>query len=233
MHLARYAASGNGGSQQKTISRLMSSYKQFPPIQDDQFTSKPGPLLVQWINDAKSAGVPLPTVASLASASVPGGRVSSRMLNFQNIQSNGEITAYSDFATSRKAHDLKTNNKVAVTFYWQQVNRSVRMEGTVKYLSEEDAEKYFKTRTKDFQASVLLGSQSHPFTEGRDALVKKFAELQSKPESELHAPKFWYGATVVPDWFEFWQGNPDRVSDRIEFTFEEENNEWKVQRLTP
>lgn len=211
----------------------MSSYKQFPPIEDNQFSSEPGPLLVKWIDDAKSAGVPLPTVASMASASTPSGRVSNRMLNFQNIKSNGELSVYSDFATSRKAQDLKANSRVAVTFYWQQVNRSVRIEGTVKFLSSEDAESYFKSRSKDFQASVMLGAQSHPYTEGRNALVEKFKELQSKPEGELSAPDFWYGATVVPDWFEFWQGNSDRVSDRIEFNLKGDNKEWRVQRLTP
>lgn len=155
------------------------------------------------------------------------------MLNFQNIKSNGELSVYSDFSTSRKAQDLKANSRVAVTFYWQQVNRSVRIEGTVKFLSSEDAENYFKSRSKDFQASVMLGAQSHPYTEGRNALVEKFKELQSKPEGELSAPDFWYGATVVPDWFEFWQGNGDRVSDRIEFNLKEDNTEWRVRRLTP
>jgi len=200
------------------------------PLSINRLPKTPASLLQLWIDDAIQAEIVLPTVASLASAQLPSGRVSNRMVNIKGLNDSGNVLVFSDFNQSRKGKDLHTNSHAALTFYWQKLDRSVRVEGKIKLMSTKSSEPYFDERDKKFRASVLVGEQSQPVND-RQALVDRYQELMQKKDTELSIPHFWCGAELVPDWFEFYQGSPDRISDRITYTLEEKD--WKVQRISP
>lgn len=208
------------------VKRLMRSRSKMHLLERDA-PNTPGFLVNTWIQDARDNNLPLPTVASFASAHLPSGRVSSRMVNVSEFNSSGNFVFYSDFSDSRKGRDITSNSQVALNFYWQQLDRSIRVEGTLKLISQQDARPYFKERSQDFKASVVLGPQSKP-VEGLDPLLQRLEELKKE---ELDIPDYWTGAIIEPSCIEFWQGNDDRVSDRLEYS--RQNGTWSRMRLSP
>lgn len=206
--------------------RLMSSISETHLLEQNA-PETPEPLVKKWIQEARDEELPLPTVASLASALMPSGRVSNRMVNVSEFNSSGNFVLYSDFSDSRKGRDVASNAQVALTFYWQQLNRSIRVEGTLNVMPQSEARPYFQGRSQEFQASVVLGPQSKP-VEGLDPLVER---LEILLKEKLDIPDYWTGAVIEPSWIEFWQGNKDRVSDRLEYS--RQNGTWARQRLSP
>lgn len=148
---------------------------------------------------------------------------------------------------SRKGKEMDLNPNVAATFYWEVFNRSVRIEGSVEKLSEEESIKYFHTRPVPSQIAASVSLQSTPI-ESRDILCEKESVLEAKyliPGKEVPKPSFWGGYIICPRAVEFWQGQCDRLHDRIKFRkprvgevpdgkiLHEGEDGWVFERLSP
>ncbi|XP_021188190.3 pyridoxine/pyridoxamine 5'-phosphate oxidase [Helicoverpa armigera] len=148
---------------------------------------------------------------------------------------------------SRKANEMNNNPNVAATFYWEFLNRSVRIEGSVEKLDEEESTRYFHTRPVPSQIAACTSFQSTPI-ESRDVLVAREAVLEQEymiPEKEVPKPSFWGGYIIRPRAVEFWQGQRDRLHDRIKFRkpkdgevpdgklLHQGEDGWVYERLSP
>ncbi|MBX9850581.1 MAG: pyridoxamine 5'-phosphate oxidase [Cytophagaceae bacterium] len=182
----------------------------------------------QWLNEAINAGLYEPTAMVLATVS-KNGKPSSRVLLAKGITNEGLIF-YTNY-TSKKAREISANSFGAINFFWPELERQVRLEGSIEKISREESEKYFQSRPKGSQIGAVVSSQSEVI-ESRDLLEKMKVELEKKyEEKNIPCPDNWGGYILKPDYFEFWQGRPSRLHDRIIFV--KENYSWKIQRLAP
>lgn len=194
----------------------------------------PSPILQfhKWFEEAKKAGVTYPEALSLASAELPSGKVSVRTVLMKELDSNGQFVVYSNWEHSRKAQDLKSNPNVALSFWWKEIERCVRIEGTAKRMSREESQVYYQSRPLGSQIGAWASKQSQPIG-SREELEEEYRKVQETAEGKdkLECPPFWGGIRVDPERIEFWQGRNSRVHDRVEYTKSEDG--WKMQRLNP
>ncbi|KAL1497767.1 hypothetical protein ABEB36_008669 [Hypothenemus hampei] len=146
--------------------------------------------------------------------------------------------------TSRKGQELEENPRAALTFYWDHFNRSVRVEGDVEKLSFKDADHYFSSRPYQSQIGALCSNQSKSIP-SRDILAVRENELKAQySEGEVPRPAKWGGYLLKPHTIEFWQGQTDRIHDRIRFRYPKEGEPdgvltkrgedgWIYERLCP
>ena len=134
--------------------------------------------------------------------------------------------------TSRKAEQLDANPRAALCFYWQPLERQVRIEGTVERATREESEAYFRTRPPAAQVGAWVSQQSKPIT-SRAELERLHKELTERfAGGPVPLPEYWGGVRVVPQAVEFWQGRPSRLHDRILYT-RHVDGMWKRERLSP
>ena len=132
---------------------------------------------------------------------------------------------------SRKAGEINANPRVALLFYWPNLHRQVKILGQATRTTVADDTKYFLSRPRDSQLGAWVSDQSRVLT-SRKALEIKLGEIKRKfGEGEVPLPKFWGGYRVTPATLEFWQGQPDRLHDRFQYTRERAG--WGIQRLAP
>ncbi|KAK9503961.1 hypothetical protein O3M35_010411 [Rhynocoris fuscipes] len=134
--------------------------------------------------------------------------------------------------TSRKGKEMDENPKAALLFYWDILHRQVRIEGNVKKLPIENADQYFKSRPVPSQIGSAASDQSK-VVPNRDYLINKSKELEKIYEEtgDVKRPPQWGGYLIVPEYFEFWQGQSDRVHDRI--CYKKNETGWECFRLAP
>ncbi|XP_062072934.1 pyridoxine-5'-phosphate oxidase [Lepus europaeus] len=143
------------------------------------------------------------------------GKPSARMLLLKGFGKDG-FRFFTNFE-SRKGKELDSNPFASLVFYWEPLNRQVRVEGPVKKLPEEEAESYFHSRPKSSQIGAVVSQQSSVIPD-REYLRKKNEELeQLYREQEVPKPKYWGGYLLCPQVMEFWQGQTNRLHDRIVF----------------
>ena len=134
---------------------------------------------------------------------------------------------------SRKGTQISFNPNVALLFYWPSLERQVRIEGQAGVLSDEESDAYFDSRPEENKISSIISPQSEVIP-NREFLEKKYehakASYQNKP---ITRPLFWVGYSVVPEYFEFWQGREKRLHDRLIYSYDLTNSVWVMQRLAP
>ncbi|KAI0099975.1 pyridoxamine 5'-phosphate oxidase [Nemania sp. FL0031] len=208
-----------------------------------------------WFAAAQQSGrVAHPETCCLATASLPSGRVSSRMVYLKELDGAGFVV-YSNFGTSRKARDLATNPWASLTFWWEGLERQVRVEGPAARLSAEESQKYFDTRVRGSrvgawasrQSQVLMpaatgkgeaGGEEEGGDDGREQLEGWVKEVEERFEGQeqIPVPEFWGGLRIVPESVEFWQGRQSRLHDRFLYTkvsSQDESDSWLLERLSP
>ncbi|MGB3049615.1 MAG: pyridoxamine 5'-phosphate oxidase [Polyangiales bacterium] len=132
---------------------------------------------------------------------------------------------------SRKAVHIESNKRVALLFWWPELERQIEIDGVAERISSVEAAKYFMTRPRGSQLGAWVSRQSHVLT-SRKALEMKLDEMKRKfVNLEVPLPSFWGGYRVVPSTIEFWQGQPDRLHDRFQYV--REGEDWRVVRLAP
>jgi pyridoxamine 5'-phosphate oxidase len=157
------------------------------------------------------------------------GNPSARIVLLKEIDDSGFVF-YTNYG-SRKGKDLKENPKAALTFFWDELLRQIRIEGRIEKISKETSKKYFSSRPRESQIGAWVSAQSSVIP-NREILENKFDELEEKfGNEEIPLPHFWGGYRVIPNYFEFWQGRENRLHDRI--CYKKENDEWKIFRIAP
>ena len=186
-----------------------------------------------WFKYAQSEEVPLPESTTLSTAELPSGRVSARMVYLKGMDDRGFIV-YSNWGTSRKAKDVESNPHAALTFWWQDLERQVRIEGPCERFSSAESQPYYDTRIRGSRIGAWASQQSQVLN-GREELEQQVADVERKFESQekIPVPEFWGGLRVVPEMVEFWQGRPSRLHDRFRYTKGKEGDAWKIERLSP
>nr|KAI8769097.1 pyridoxine-5'-phosphate oxidase-like isoform X1 [Biomphalaria glabrata] len=198
-----------------------------------------------WFNEAKNTdGILEANAMSLATAT-KNGKPSVRMVLMKGIDQNG-IVFYTNFL-SQKAKELTENPYCSLLFYWEPIKRQIRVEGHVEKVSEEESNNYFHSRPRDSQIGACVSQQSQVVA-SRKTIDDRNVELQEKysdPNVLVPKPDYWGGYRVVPNRFEFWQGQTNRLHDRIVFrrlkngesldpsVTHEGTNGWVYERLMP
>lgn len=180
-----------------------------------------------WFDQALDSGFLDPNGMSLSTVS-KNGRPSSRMVLLKEFDNNGFVffTNYE----SRKGIEIAENPYAAILFFWDKLERQVRIEGKIEKISEEESYNYFKTRPYTSRLGAWASKQSKHLT-SRFKLMREVAILLAKYPKEVPLPPFWGGYRLKPDAFEFWQGRESRLHDRIKY--ELINNHWEKKRLYP
>jgi pyridoxamine 5'-phosphate oxidase len=181
-----------------------------------------------WLDDALKSEILEPTAMTLATAD-KDGRPSARMVLLKGVDERG-FTFFTNYQ-SRKAQDLLENPQAALVFYWDSLERQVRVEGKVKKVSKEESETYFKSRPHGSQLGAWASAQS-TVIKNREVVEEKIKELSEiYSEGAVPLPEFWGGYVLEPEVIEFWQGRPNRLHDRLRYTRYEKG--WKIERLSP
>lgn len=184
--------------------------------------------LERWLRDATAAGLIEPTAMALASVA-QDGRPSARMVLFKGFHDGG-LTFYTNYE-SRKGQELAANPRVALLFWWDKLERSVRVEGRVEKLGRRLSEEYFHSRPRISQISASVSRQSSPVKD-RATLERRYRDFEQKlGNAEVPLPGNWGGYLARPERFEFWQGRQGRLHDRL--VYEGAGRGWTIVRLEP
>ena len=197
-------------------------------LREEDAPADPLELFTTWYADARQAGGLQPDAMALAT-STPDGIPSLRMVLLKDVDSQG-FAFYSNYE-SRKARELATNPRAALAFSWAELHRQVRIEGKVERVAEEESDAYFATRTPGSRLSAAASPQSRVIS-SRGDLERRVRELSDKYGENVSRPQWWGGYRVTPLVFEFWQGRPNRLHDRLRYTPRADGS-WDVARLAP
>ena len=187
-----------------------------------------------WFAHAQSQHVHQPETVTLSTAELPSGRISARMVYLKELDDRGFVV-YSNWATSRKAADVATNPRAALTFWWHELERQVRVEGQVERLTSEQSQVYYNTRIRGSRLGAWASEQSREL-QSREELDQRVRDVENRFEGQdkIPVPDFWGGLRVLPELIEFWQGRESRLHDRFCYTKDERSKSgWKIQRLSP
>ena len=181
-----------------------------------------------WMDQVLKAGIIEPTAMVLSTVG-QDARPSSRVVLLKGFDEQGFVffTNYK----SRKGHELAENPNAAIHFFWPELERQINISGRVSRVSAEESDEYFSSRPFDSRIGAWASKQSEPLS-SRVELMKRVAALVLKyPTGNVPRPPHWGGFRLVPDRFEFWQGRPSRLHDRI--CYELEGDAWMISRLSP
>lgn len=181
-----------------------------------------------WLDDAFAAKLPLAEAMTLATAT-PDGKPSARMVLLKQVDDAGFVF-YTNY-NSAKARELDANPYAALVFYWVQLDRQVRVEGSVTRTSPEESREYFATRPRESQIGAWASEQSEVI-ESRAVLEERAAELEKQYcDREIDCPEHWGGYRLMPERIEFWKSRIGRLHDRIRY--ERDGDSWTLTRLAP
>ncbi|MFW6095761.1 MAG: pyridoxamine 5'-phosphate oxidase [Bacteroidota bacterium] len=211
----------------KYIANIRSEYLG-KPLSKKEIHPNPLAQFNQWLEEAINAEIPEPTAMTLSTANTRG-QVNSRIVLLKEVEENGFIF-YTNYK-SRKGQDLAENPFASMAFFWAELFRQVRIEGTTEKVSPKKSDEYFNSRPEDSRISALVSEQSQEIPD-RKYLERQFETLKKKYNNQqITRPEHWGGYILYPDKIEFWQGRLNRLHDRIQY--EKISNHWKIRRLAP
>lgn len=189
----------------------------------------PVALLGQWLDAAVQARLTEPRAMTLATATADGAP-SARMVLLRGVDRRG-LVFFTNYQ-SRKGAELDANPRAALVLYWGPLERQVRVEGEVERVTAAESDAYFHSRPRGSRLSAIASPQSEVIG-GRHVLDARVAELVARyPDGDVPRPPHWGGYRVVPQSFEFWQGQPDRLHDRLRYRRRADGT-WTIERLAP
>jgi pyridoxamine 5'-phosphate oxidase len=208
------------------LSRFKHTYKK--RLSESSVKRDPLQQFELWFTEAYHAGFIDYTAMSLATATKEG-KPSTRMVLLKKYDPKG-FEFFTNYE-SRKGKDLQENPYACILFYWDKLERQVRIEGKVEKVSKKESEDYFATRPFKSRLGAWASHQS-TVIESRSIIVKEFVKYFMKfGNKNTPLPPYWGGYRLIPDSFEFWQGRPNRLHDRILYIKKKER--WEIKRLAP
>ncbi len=203
-------------------------YTRNPPLEVDQLSPDPLLQLEAWIGAARDAGMIEPAAMTLATVDA-GGQPSARVVLLKALSADG-LTFYTCYE-SRKGRDLAGNSQVAATFWWDRLERQVRVEGRVEPLPRSHNQSYFASRPRESRLGAITSRQSRVVATRAelDARLQAVTELWQGRAPEC--PDHWGGYRIRPHCVEFWQGRSGRLHDRLRYR--RAGDGWVIERLEP
>jgi pyridoxamine 5'-phosphate oxidase len=181
-----------------------------------------------WFDQALTADLPEPNAMTLATVNAKG-RPSARIVLIKGLDARG-ITFFTNYE-SRKGQELAQNPHAAILFHWTELERQVRIEGRVEKCSPEESDAYYLSRPAGSRLGAWASPQSQVI-DSRAVLEARVRQAQEEQQGDPQTrPPFWGGYRLVPDFFEFWQGRPSRLHDRLAYTLQ--GDSWAMSRLAP
>jgi pyridoxamine 5'-phosphate oxidase len=197
------------------------------PLSEHQSDADPFRQFARWFEQVRGLEVD-PTAMALATAT-RDGRPSVRNVLLKEFDSRGFVF-YTNYE-SRKARELAETGRASLLFTWRSVERQVRIDGAVEKVSDAEADAYYASRPIESRWGTYASQQS-AVIESRAALEARFDAARERYGQNVPRPSWWGGYRVVPDEFEFWQGRPSRLHDRLRY-LREPNGSWRRDRLAP
>ena len=190
--------------------------------------SDPLPLFQRWFDQAIAANVREPNAMTLATCTADG-RPSARIVLLKICDARG-LAFFSNY-NSRKGRELANNPLASLVFFWHALERQVRVEGVVESVSDAESDEYFASRPVNSQLSAWASEQSETLAD-RAELERRHQEYSARfSNGPVPRPPHWGGYRLVPTDWEFWQGRPSRLHDRLRYRLV--NGEWVRERLSP
>jgi pyridoxamine 5'-phosphate oxidase len=199
-------------------------------LNEDNCETNPFDQFAKWMIEVQKIETKEPTAMTLSTAT-PDGRPSARIVLLKEVTENGFVF-YTNYG-SRKGREIAENPHVALTFYWPELERQVRVEGRIAPVSQEKSEAYFRKRPRGSRLGAIVSNQSEVLP-SRAVLEAKLSELQEKfaDTDDIPRPESWGGYSVTPEVIEFWQGRRNRLHDRLVYQRGGASG-WTIKRLSP
>ena len=180
-----------------------------------------------WLREAVQAGLPLPNAMTLATVDA-SGNPDARIVLLKGLE-HGGFAFYTSYR-SRKARQLEARPAACLVFQWSELERQVRIEGSVEKLGAAESDAYFASRPLGARVSAWASAQSEPVS-SRKILEQEVEQVRKRFGDNPPRPPHWGGYRVVPRQIEFWQGRADRLHDRLLYTRSAAG--WRIERLAP
>ncbi|MFM1849775.1 MAG: pyridoxamine 5-phosphate oxidase [Pseudomonadota bacterium] len=194
-------------------------------------TPHPKDQLAAWLEQAVSAKCPEPNAMSLSTVS-PRGRPTSRVVLIRGIDDEGGLAFFTNYQ-SAKGQALAANPSASLLFFWPELERQVRIEGRVEKLSAAESDRYYRSRPLGNRLGAWASPQSSVIPNAQWLMDRQANFTQTLGEDPAR-PEHWGGYRLLPDLYEFWQGRPSRLHDRIRYRAPESSaSGWIVERLAP
>jgi pyridoxamine 5'-phosphate oxidase len=201
----------------------------------DERAAAPDPFrqFERWFGEAVEAQIPEPNAMTLATADTQG-RPSARIVLLKGIGTDGFVF-YTNFE-SRKGRERAARPHAALLFFWRELERQVRIEGSIAKVTDAESVAYFASRPRPARIGAWASPQSETI-DGRAALEARVATIEQRfrdAGDAIPLPPHWGGYRLAPAAFEFWQGRPSRLHDRIRYRRDQdESGRWTIDRLAP
>ena len=210
------------------IADLRKEYK-LRNLDEADISDNPISLFSVWWDDAMHSQIDEVNAMTLATVKTDG-TPTGRVVLLKGYDENGFVL-YTNYE-SDKGKELVQNNKACLIFYWKELERQVRITGTVVKNSDEENDEYFNSRPEGSKIGAWSSPQSSPIKD-RSVIEKNVVKYQEQfKDKPVTRPPHWGGYKVIPTSIEFWQGRPSRLHDRILYTLQADES-WKIERLAP
>lgn len=193
-------------------------------LREDIINPNPFEQFKVWFADVQQSSIREANAMVIATATA-NGKPSARIVLLKEITDKGFVF-YTNYG-SRKGQEIDQNPHAQILFFWDELERQVRIEGTIEKISAEASDKYFYSRPIESQYGAMVSNQSS-VVPNREYLEEKMKAIQGSPAVK---PENWGGYILEPTYFEFWQGRPSRLHDRISYTAHADS--WVTARLSP
>lgn len=190
-------------------------------------SSSPVEQFDKWLTEAETAGFLDPNAVAVSTVD-DSGMPTARIVLLKSFDSAGFVF-YTNYE-SKKGMDLAANPQASMLFFWDKLERQVRIQGKIEKISPEQSDKYFQTRSYTSKIGACASKQSKKLS-SRYKLLREVAGYIAKHPINVPLPPYWGGYRLIPEYFEFWQGRESRLHDRI--IYEKVDNAWKISRLYP